>query len=607
MISLVMLLPTAEAVGVEIIGLADGQKLTFGGTTSLTIKITINAGEQIPVDEIRVIIDSQTLRYTISGTQITSSQIIQSLGEPTPTLSSLLSYNYGIGYLYGYGFTYSYGYGTNTGSRYNYDYGYGYGYGFRGPISFTMTATLNHAHLTVGTHQIRVDIVTGLSPRETFSSATITFEVLPPPVTPTPAPPAPTPPPPGVTQTVAVTTTSPVIDASATTGVVAKFSGLVFTPGATGEVKIIKITGTPTTEVTVQQGTGNQPVTYVDVQVVNIIGGQGEITVSYNEADLAGVVEETLTLHYFDSATSKWVQLSNIQVDTVNNTVTGTINVSALTGTIIAVNGKTVALQSVAISGQGTTIEVLTGETVTFTVTATKTDGTPAASIAITPLRNGVALSPVATGSTGQTTFTLVIDTPGTYAITARGTLDQVTRTSQAATLRVLSRDISAALIAEATAIQPGQSIRVTLALTGEALLKQGTVTFLLPVGTTASNITPVGFPGDVSVVGNAVVITKSGVTAASRSAAISFTLTAPIREVKVGQVLTVTAIADIDQLTTKFTTDSKIVLTINRPTVSSIFSVLDSFFDGRTSVYTESRIPTVKDIFTLLDLFFAV
>jgi len=604
LLGVIAFLPTAQAVEVEIIGLENGQKLTFGGTTSFTIKVSINTDERIPIDEIRVIIDGQTLRFQPGGIQITNSPIIPSLGAPIPDLSSLFGYYYGFGSLYGYGYTFPYGYAVNTGPAYSSTYGYGYGYGFAGPLTFTMNAVLNQGHLAVGAHQIRVDILTGLTPRDTFSSATISFEVLPPPPT---APPPPPPPPPGLIHAVEVTSSNPSVDATQVAGVLAKFTNLGYGPGARGEVRIVRIVGTPTTAVTVEQGTGNQPVRFVDVQVVNIVRGSAEITVSYDEAQLGGVKEETLTLHYYNAAANRWVELSNIKVDTVNNTVTGTIDVAALSGTIIAISGKTLALESVIISGQGTTIEVLTGEPVTFTATATMTDGTPAASATIIPLQNNVTLAPILTGRDGRATFTLVITKPGTYEIKAQGTLDRVIRTSPAATLKVLSRDMSAALIAETTNVQPGQSIRVKLELRSEALLKQGTVTFLTPIGTTASNVTTEGFPSDVTIVGNVVTIRKPAVTPASRSATISLTLTASIQELKPGQRLIVTATADIDQLTTVFTTDSKIVLTITKPTVSSIFSVLDSFFQGRPSTFTENRIPRVKDIFTLLDLFFEV
>jgi hypothetical protein len=41
------------------------------------------------------------------------------------------------------------------------------------------------------------------------------------------------------------------------------------------------------------------------------------------------------------------------------------------------------------------------------------------------------------------------------------------------------------------------------------------------------------------------------------------------------------------------------------KPTVRSIFSALDSYFDKAVSEYTEGRVPTKRDIFNLLDFYF--
>jgi len=90
---------------------------------------------------------------------------------------------------------------------------------------------------------------------------------------------------------------------------------------------------------------------------------------SYTEADLAamGVKEDTLKLYYFKMTDGPWTLASNQIRDTENNTVTGDIPASELTGTPLCIGGEA------TVTGQ---YEVGAPPAVTVTFTPTEMDPT---------------------------------------------------------------------------------------------------------------------------------------------------------------------------------------------------------------------------------------
>jgi hypothetical protein len=341
----------------------------------------------------------------------------------------------------------------------------------------------------------------------------------------------------------------------------------------------------------------------VDVVASNIAGGTATITVTYSESELAGISETTLTLYYYTGST--WTILSDVTRDTAANTVTGSIDVRRLNGTIIALTGQALQLGALTLNLGGQTVTVDERDSVTFIVTATFTDGTPASSTAVILLRNTVRVSTATTGADGTASITLTFDQPGTFTVAAIGQLAGIEKTSSSSTVVVLLKRVTAFLNVDKTTLQPGSSVKVTLSLNSTRLLAEGTITITLPQGFTARDVTTTGIVATATIGNNVLTIQKTPQTASATAATISFTLIAPVTGLKVDERVTVSASVNIAGLPTVFATDSSLRITIAKPTVQSIFSVLDSYFANQASQFTEGRVPTVADIFALLDLLF--
>ncbi|MBI2846686.1 MAG: hypothetical protein HYX82_02255, partial [Chloroflexi bacterium] len=179
-LSVVTLLPPAGAVAVNILNFPDGlQVQQSGAPRTFELRVEINAGERVPIKEVRVILDNaKVIKYAPQGTQIVPpggvfDQSIPNLQLISPTTSALFNptpegYGYSYGALYGYGFTFGYGSGTNTAPA---------DFGFAGPFTLRYNVTIFPAQLAPGPHNIRIDVSTDLSPNNTFSSQTINFAV----------------------------------------------------------------------------------------------------------------------------------------------------------------------------------------------------------------------------------------------------------------------------------------------------------------------------------------------------------------------------------------------------------------------------------------------
>jgi len=109
-----------------------------------------------------------------------------------------------------------------------------------------------------------------------------------------------------------------------------------------------------------------------------------------------------------------------------------------------------------------------------------------------------------------------------------------------------------------------------------------------------------------VSRVDGRLVVTKSAAQPSYSTATVTFDLIVPLNaSVSVGQTVSVAVSVDVPDFAVSFDTPTTISVTVVKPTVRSIFSALDSYFDKTVSEYTEDRVPVKQDIFALLDFYF--
>jgi hypothetical protein len=512
-IAIIILAPSALAISVEIQGLSNGQLLGNSGSFSFLAKITISSGEVIPLDRLNIVLDSVIFQFNPStGATIGStSSVISSVSPVNFVSGALYSTVFNSGYGYSYASTplkaYSYGYGSNY-----YGSPYEYGYGFSGPRTFIWNVTLLPENLSVGDHTIRMDVITAGLSMNTYSSSTITFEVVS-----------------GASASgaIPVTATSATIDHTVTTKTKVVLTGITLTdPTIPATITTLGFDTAPTTSVTVAAGTGKTPAKFVDVKGFNFASGTAAITITYTDAVVSGLDESTLTLYYWSSSLSTWVQFSSIVINTAANTVTGSIDVTLLEGTYVALAGSapTAAAPPVPIAG-------------------------PEAGL------------------------------PGVSA-----TLNT--------NLRLVSLEVA-----------PGSTVTVSLILTSTQLMSTGSITLTLPENLIYSDLTTSDFDGSNTLTGRTLVLERDGAVG-SNTARIFFKLTAPLDStIKVGETYTVTIDEIIMQgMAINFQSEQTVTLNIVQPTISNIYSALDSHFNGVSSPYTENRYPTVNDIMNLLD-----
>ena len=506
-IAILILAPSAMAISIEIQGLSDGQLLGDSGSFTFLAKITISSGEVVPLNQLHVVLDSVIFRFNPSTGD--------TIGSTSSAISSVVPINFGASYL----FTSGYGYDYGSLKAYSYGYGYNYygqsstyGYGFDGPRTFVWNVTLLPENLSVGDHTIRMDVITAGLSMNTYSSSTITFEVVS-----------------GASASgaIPVTATSATIDHTVTTKTKVVLAGITFTDSTIpATITTLAFDTAPTTSVTVAAGTGKTPVKFVDVKGFNFASGTAAITITYTDAVVSGLDESTLTLYYWSSSLSTWVQFSSIVINTAANTVTGSIDVTLLEGTYVALAGSapTAAAPPVPIAG-------------------------PEAGL------------------------------PGVSA-----TLNT--------NLRLVSLEVA-----------PGSTVTVSLILTSTQLMSTGSITLTLPENLIYSDLTTSDFDGSNTLTGRTLVLERDGAVG-SNTARIFFKLTAPLDStIKVGETYTVTIDEIIMQgMAINFQSEQTVTLNIVQPTISNIYSALDSHFNGVSSPYTENRYPTVNDIMNLLD-----
>ncbi len=144
---------------------------TRGETIDILGSITIESGEQIPINYISMDVKGATTfnaSFTVDGAPIFL---------PAGVNVTLLSqYNPDYGYGYGYGYYY-YDYGYLYGYDYNYGYGYdfGYGYGYLGQLTYRIT--IDTGILNPGNHTLQLHAQTGRIIHERFSSVLYPFTI----------------------------------------------------------------------------------------------------------------------------------------------------------------------------------------------------------------------------------------------------------------------------------------------------------------------------------------------------------------------------------------------------------------------------------------------
>ena len=323
-IAIIILAPSALAVSIEMHGLSNGQILGNSGSFTFLAEVTISSGEVVPLDRLNIVLDSVIFQFNPSTGA--------AIGSTSSVIDSILPVNFVSGNLYstdfnsGYGYSYaklkahSYGYGYNY-----YGSPYGYGYGFSGPRTFIWNVTLLPENLSTGNHTLRMDVKTSGLSMNTFSSSTVTFEVVA-----------------GISgsATIPTTSTTATVDHSSTTNTTVVLTGVTFIDSSVpATITTISFETAPDTSVTVSAAFGVTAVKFVDVKAFNLASGTATITITYTDAEVAGLDEDALTLYYWSNSAGTWIQFSNIVRTPASNTISCDIDVTLLGGTYIALGG----------------------------------------------------------------------------------------------------------------------------------------------------------------------------------------------------------------------------------------------------------------------------
>jgi len=167
-------------------------------------------------------------------------------------------------------------------------------------------------------------------------------------------------------------------------------------------------------------------------------------------------------------------------------------------------------------------------------------------------------------------------------------------------------KHVKASFTLDRVEAQPGSSVKITLHLTATQPIPEGAITFNLPSAFKTKALSVEGLPDVVSRVDGRLVVTKSAAQPSYSTATVTFDLIVPLNaSVSVGQIVSVAVSVDVPDFAVSFDTPTTISVTVVKPSVRSIFSALNSYFDRTVSEYTEGRVPLKQDIFALLDFYF--
>ena len=318
-IAIIILAPSALAVSIEMHGLSNGQILGNSGSFTFLAEVTISSGEVVPLDRLNIVLDSVIFQFNPSTGD--------TIGSTSSVISSVVPVNFGASNLFTSGYGYAREYLKAHSYDYNYNYygQYAYGYGFGGPRTFIWNVTLLPENLSTGDHTIRMDVVTSGLNMNTFSSSTVTFEVVA-----------------GISgsATIPTTSTTATVDHSSTTNTTVVLTGVTFIDSSVpATITTISFETAPDTSVTVSAAFGVTAVKFVDVKAFNLASGTATITITYTDAEVAGLDEDALTLYYWSNSAGTWIQFSNIVRTPASNTISCDIDVTLLGGTYIALGG----------------------------------------------------------------------------------------------------------------------------------------------------------------------------------------------------------------------------------------------------------------------------
>jgi hypothetical protein len=166
-------------------------------------------------------------------------------------------------------------------------------------------------------------------------------------------------------------------------------------------------------------------------------------------------------------------------------------------------------------------------------------------------------------------------------------------------------KHVKASFTVEKVEAQPGTSVKITLQLSATQPIPEGAVTFNVPTAFKTKAISVEGL-GAASREDGRLVVTKSAAQPSYSTATVTFDLVVPLNaSVSVGQIVNVAVSVDVPDFAVSFDTPTTISITVVKPTVQSIFSALNSYFDKTVSGYTEGRVPVKQDIYALLDFYF--
>jgi hypothetical protein len=167
-------------------------------------------------------------------------------------------------------------------------------------------------------------------------------------------------------------------------------------------------------------------------------------------------------------------------------------------------------------------------------------------------------------------------------------------------------KHVKASLTSDRVEAQPGSSVKVRVVLSATQPIPEGAVVFNVPPAFKTKALSVEGLPGAVGRVGGRLLVNKSAAQPSYSTATVTFDLVIPLNaSVSVGQIISVAASVDVPDFAVSFDTPTTISVKVVKPTVRSIFSALDSYFDKAVSEYTEGRVPVKQDIYALLDFYF--
>ncbi|MFN3622257.1 MAG: hypothetical protein ACK4TI_05130, partial [Nitrososphaerales archaeon] len=131
-------------------------------------------------------------------------------------------------------------------------------------------------------------------------------------------------------------------------------------------------------------------------------------------------------------------------------------------------------------------------------------------------------------------------------------------------------------------------------------------ITFNVPAVFKTAALSVEGLPGTYAREATRLIVSKLAAQPSYVSASVAFDLIVPLNaSVTIDQVVAVSVSVDVPDFAVSFDTPTAVSVTVVKPTVQSIFSALNSYFDKTVSEYTEGRVPVKQDIYNLLDFYF--